>query len=82
MTLSLATLTSYGIVLTADSRQTYQNAAGMTRIGSDSATKLFQLNKRAAVVIAGRGFLPDDRGVIKSTGWYINEFKQKYLSPN
>lgn len=53
----------------------------MTRIGSDSATKLFQLNKRSAVVIAGRGFLPDDRGVIKSTGWYINEFKQKYLSP-
>src|SRR5260370_33615283 len=53
----------------------------MTGIGSESAMKLFQLNKKAAVVIAGRGFLPDDRGVIKSTGWYINEFKQKYLSP-
>jgi hypothetical protein len=82
MTLSLATLTSYGIVLTADSRQTYQNAAGMTRIGSDSAMKLFQLNNKTAVVIAGRGFLPDERGVIKSTGWYINEFKQKYLTPD
>jgi len=79
MTLSLATITTSGIVLTTDSRQTYRNKAGMTRIGSDSAMKLFQLNDRVGVAIAGRAFLSDVNGVTKNIGWFIEEFKKKEL---
>ncbi|MFA5368939.1 MAG: hypothetical protein WC303_02940, partial [Candidatus Paceibacterota bacterium] len=79
MTLSLATITTSGIVLTTDSRQTYRNKAGMTRIGSDSAMKLFQLNDRVGVVISGRAFLSDVDGVTKNIGWFIEEFKKKEL---
>lgn len=79
MTLSLATITTFGIVLTADSRQTYRNKAGMVRIGSDSAMKLFQINDRVGVVIAGRAFLSDIDGVNKNIGWFIEEFKKKGL---
>ena len=79
MTLSLATITTSGIVLTTDSRQTYRNKAGMIRIGSDSAMKLFQINDRVGVVIAGRAFLSDVNGVTKNIGWFIEEFKKKEL---
>jgi len=79
MTLSLATITTSGIVLTTDSRQTYRNKADMIRIGSDSAMKLFQINDRMGVVIAGRAFLSDDSGVTKNIGWFIEEFKKKEL---
>src|SRR5579863_2195769 len=79
MTLSLACLTSSGIVLSADSRQTYQNKANMTRIGTDNAFKLFQLSDNVGVVIAGRAFFPDAKGVFKNTGWYIEEFKRTSL---
>jgi hypothetical protein len=79
MTLSLSTITTSGIVLTTDSRQTYRNRAGMTRIGSDSAMKLFQINDRMGVVIAGRAFLSDVNGVSKNIGWFIEEFKKKEL---
>ncbi len=56
MTLSLSTLTCDGIVLSADSRQTYPNQKGMTRIGSDNAVKLFRINDKAGLVIAGIAF--------------------------
>ena len=79
MTLSLATITTSGIVLTTDSRQTYRNKAGMIRIGSDSAMKLFQVNDRVGVVIAGRAFLSDANGVTKNISWFIEEFKKKEL---
>ncbi len=75
MTLSLASLSSSGIVLTADSRQTYPNSVGMTRIGTDNANKLFQLTDKAGVVIAGKAFFLDSKGVLKSTGWFIEQFK-------
>jgi len=78
MTLSIASTTSSGIVLTADSRQTYINKAGMTRIGTDNAVKLFQLNEKIGAVIAGRAFFLDTKldpkGVLKNTGWFIEEF--------
>jgi len=82
MTLSLACLTSSGIVLSADSRQTYRNNANMTRIGTDSAFKLFQLSSKVGIVIAGRAFFPDGKGVLKNTGWYIEEFKRSSLPAN
>lgn len=75
MTLSIASLSPSGIVLTADSRQTYPNSIGMTRIGTDNANKLFQLSETAGVVIAGKAFFADSKGVLKSTGWFIEQFK-------
>src|ERR1017187_7595078 len=83
MSLCIAALTPSGIILTADSRQTYRNNAGMTRIGTDNAVKLFQLNKKAAVVIAGRAFFADSKGIVKNTGWFIDEFRKNILkNPN
>jgi hypothetical protein len=70
MSLCLTALTPSGIILTADSRQTYLNNAGMTRIGTDNAVKLFQIGEKAAVVIAGRAFFQDSKGVLKNAGWF------------
>jgi hypothetical protein len=76
MTLALATITTSGIVLSADSRQTYKNGAGMIRIGSDNGMKLFKLNDRSGVVISGRAFLQDKNNLLKNTGWFIETFKR------
>jgi hypothetical protein len=75
MTLALATLTSDGIILTADSRQTYRNNVGMVRIGSDNATKLFKLTQHVGVAIAGKAFLSDSNGNLKNVGHFIEEFR-------
>lgn len=78
MSLCLAALTPSGIILTADSRQTYRNNAGMTRIGTDNAIKMFKLSDKVGAVIAGRALLPDADGVLKDAGWFIEQFaKQK-----
>ncbi len=53
MSLTINTTTPEGIVLAADSRQSYRNSKGMARIGSDNASKLFQLNKRIGVAVTG-----------------------------
>jgi hypothetical protein len=41
MSLAINTTTPEGIILAADSRQSYRNQKGVSRIGSDSASKLF-----------------------------------------
>jgi hypothetical protein len=41
MSLAINTTTPEGIVLAADSRQSYRNRKGMARIGSDNVSKLF-----------------------------------------
>lgn len=79
MSLCIAALTPSGIIMTADSRQTYRNNAGMTRIGTDNAVKLFRLSEKAAVVFAGRAFFPDSTDVVKNTGWFIEEFRKSVL---
>ncbi len=79
MTLAIATLTSSGIVLCADSRQTYRNNVGATRIGSDTASKLFKLTDRCGVAISGKAFLLEETktsALIKDTGYFINKFKK------
>jgi len=76
MTLAIATLTSSGIVLTADSRQTYKNQAGAIRVGSSSATKLFRLNNVCGVAISGRAFLNEDKQPIKDAGFFIRRFAE------
>jgi len=76
MSLVINTTTPEGIVLVADSRQSYRNQKGMARIGSDNASKLFQLNKRVGVAVTGLAFLPED-GVSKNISKFIEEFKRE-----
>ncbi len=66
MSLGINTTTPEGIVLAA-SRQSYRNRKGMARIGSDNASKLFQLNKRIGIFVTGLAFLPEDE-VMKDLG--------------
>lgn len=76
MSLAINTTTPEGIVLAADSRQSFRNRKGMARIGSDNASKLFQLNKRIGVLVTGLAFLPED-GVMKSISKFIEQFKRE-----
>jgi 20S proteasome alpha/beta subunit len=76
MTLAINITAADGIVLAADSRQSYRNRKGMARIGSDNASKLFQLNKKIGVAVAGQAFLPED-GVMKNISKFIEDFKRE-----
>jgi hypothetical protein len=73
MSLAINTTIPEGIVLAADSRQSYRNRKGMARIGSDNASKLFKLNERMGIAVTGLAFLPEN-GVLKSISSYIKEF--------
>jgi len=75
MSLAINVTTSSGLVLAADSRQCYRNLKGLLRIGSDTASKLFPLNKRTGCAITGITFLPSPEG-IKNIGAFVDEFKQ------
>ncbi len=75
MSLGIAVTTTGGIVLAADSRQSYVNRKGMGRVGSDSAQKVFNLTDRVGVVMAGLAFL-DDNGTPKNVSRFIEEFKR------
>lgn len=59
-----------GLVFAADSRQTYVNRAGDTRVSSDYGVKLFQLSPRAAAVTFGWAFL-DGRSIHS----HVQEFR-------
>lgn len=78
MSLTIGVYTPEGIVLAADSRQSYRNMIGAARIGSDNATKIFQLGQHVAVTVAGPAFIEDQKQQPKlgtrSIGSYINEF--------
>ena len=76
MSLVITTSTSEGIVIGADSRQSYRNRKGMARIGSDNAQKLFQINSRIGVAITGLAFL-EDEGILRNISFYIEDFKKK-----
>lgn len=76
MSLAINTTTPEGMVLAADSRQSYRNRKGMARIGSDNASKLFQLNKRIGVAVTGLAFLPED-GVLKNISKFVEGFKRE-----
>lgn len=75
MSLGINTTTPEGIVLAADSRQSYRNQKGMSRIGSDSASKVFKINDRAGLIVTGLAFLPEN-GVLKNISRFIEEFKE------
>jgi len=76
MSLAINTTTPEGIVLAADSRQSFRNRKGMARIGSDNASKLFQLNKRIGVAVTGLAFLPED-GIMKNISKFIEQFRRE-----
>lgn len=75
MTLVISTLTSSGIVLSADSRQSYTNRRGAIRIGSDNAMKIFRLTRNCGVAISGKAFLNDEGKPVKDVGHFIERFK-------
>ena len=75
MSLAINIITPEGQILATDSRQSYRNRKGMARIGSDNASKLFQLNEKIGVAITGLAFLPED-GVMKNISKFIEEFKR------
>lgn len=77
MSLTLCLATPDGIVLAADSRQTYRNIVGAARIGSDSAMKVFSVNERVGVTVAGPAFLKDPnepQSNPRGIGSFINSF--------
>lgn len=76
MSLAINATTAEGLVLAADSRQSYRNKKGQARIGSDNVFKLFQLGKRTGVAAAGRAFLPEE-GIPKNISKFIDEFKKE-----
>ena len=76
MSLTINSTTPEGIILVADSRQSFRNQKGMARIGSDNASKLFQINERVGVAITGLAFLPEN-GVMKNISKFIDEFKHE-----
>jgi hypothetical protein len=61
--------------MAADSRQSYRNRKGMSRIGSDSASKVFKINDRAGLIVAGLAFFPEN-GVPKNISRFVEEFKK------
>jgi 20S proteasome alpha/beta subunit len=75
MSLVINSTTPVGIVLAADSRQSYRNMKGMARVGSDNASKIFQINSRVGVGAAGLAFLPDG-AVVKNVSHFIEEYKR------
>lgn len=81
MSLGINTTTPEGIVLASDSRQSYRNQKGVSRIGSDSASKVFKINERVGLITTGLAFLPEN-GVLKNISRFIEEFKETITSGN
>jgi len=57
MTLVINTTIPEGQILAADSRQTYTNKKGQVRIGSENASKIFQLSETVGAATSGMAFL-------------------------
>ena len=75
MSLAISLATPEGLVMTADSRQSYRNRKGVLRVGSDNASKLFRFNSRIGVAITGVGFLVED-GTLRTISKFIDDFKR------
>src|SRR3989344_1100137 len=75
MSLTICVTTPEGIVLAADSRQSYRNVVGATRIGSDSATKIYPVDDNIGVTVAGPAFLkdPENPQQTRGIGTFIQE---------
>lgn len=78
MTLLIATSNPEGIILTADSRQTYTNRANMPRIASDHATKILEVSSSTLIAASGPAFFWDS-GRQRSVNSYVEEFSATIL---
>ena len=76
MTLIVNIVTPEGIVMASDSRQTERNIKDFTRISTNTAYKLFELNDRVIVGTAGLAFFADRTGIRKNVSEYIEDFKK------
>lgn len=77
MSLTIGITNPQGVVLAADSRQTYVNNFNQNRVGSDTATKIIALTPSVAVTIAGSVYLETptlEKPYPKSVVEYINDF--------
>ena len=74
MSLGIITTTPEGIVMAADSRQSYRNRKGMSRVGSDSASKVFRITDKVGLIVTGLAFLQEN-GVLKNISRFVEEFK-------
>lgn len=77
MSLAINVTTAEGLVLSADSRQSYRNQKGQARIGSDSASKVFKLSSRVGVTATGPAFLPEGQ-ILKNVSKFIDDFRREY----
>jgi 20S proteasome alpha/beta subunit len=74
MTLIINVTTPDGIVMASDSRQSQRNIKQITRISTNTADKLFQVNKQVIVGTAGLAFFPNEKGMPTNVSKYINDF--------
>ena len=76
MSIIISVRTSEGVVLAADSRQSYTNARGNTRVGTDYGAKVFQLTSRIGVATFGWAFLqPQTANVMFNISALIEDFR-------
>jgi len=73
MSLAIIVTTNEGNVLAADSMETYRNAIGDVRMGSETRMKLFQLNKHVGALACGISFLEN-----KNIQQHIHQFRSEY----
>lgn len=73
MSLAIIVTTNEGNVIAADSMETYRNAIGDVRMGSETRMKLFQLNEHVGAVACGISFLEN-----KNIQQHIGQFKSEY----
>jgi len=76
MSLAINVATAEGLVLSADSRQSYRNQKGQARIGSDSASKVFKLSSKVGATVTGPAFLPE-KETLKNVSKFIDDFKRE-----
>lgn len=78
MTLIIATTNPEGVIVTADSRQTYVNRSNMPRVASDNAAKIITLSDTMAVATAGPAFFLDS-GRQRAVQSFVEEFRDTQL---
>ena len=74
MSLGINVTIPEGIVLAADSRQTYRNQKGVTRVATDSNSIVFRLGTRVGLITTGMAYVKDGE-VLKTIGHHVNDFR-------
>lgn len=80
MTLGISVTNPEGIVMAIESRQTYRGRVG-ARIGSDAATKIFELTNGVLAMTSGYAFLrPQGSQTFRSISSLVEDFKASLTS--